>query len=1018
MKECSTCGTCFPDNINDCPADAVPLKFSLRGDLVLDERYKLERRLGRGGMGIVFKASHVFLRSTHAVKVILPDLVGDDPTLVTRFRQEAIVAASIKHKNIVLVTDFGVTNSTVPFLVMELLTGRSLWDVLTARGRLSSRDALEVMEAIAAGVGAAHRRNIVHRDLKPLNIFIQEGMSIGEGLKVLDFGLAKIKSGDLFGSFIQAQTTNLMGSPLYMAPEQWSEGEPDARADIYSIGVMLYQMLAGETPFTGSSMPKIMRGHLMSQPPTFAALGVTVSSPVEAVVRRALEKDPRDRPSSVDEFVAELREAVGKEDGGPSASLMDTLRMDEMGAVTLPQVAGKTRAGGIVSAVPNEPLRPDEQSLLETQRQIEDEADRLMRELEDAQFRAEEARKRVEEAAQRRAEEDAARKLAEAAAARKRVEEEEALKRAEGEKRKRGEEELARKRAEEEKARKLAAEEAQIQAEEERARKLAEEESNRLSLEVEEARHRLEEARERAEEEAQGRAKEEAARRIAEERAARLAIELEEAQQRAEEAHKRAEEEERRRAEQEAERQLVEEKAGRERALEEAQRLQEEETARERVENDLGRLAREVEEAQRRVEEARERAEEEAQRRVEEEVARKRAEEEAIRLTQEVEEARRRAEDVRKLAEEEKRRHAANQIEGRLGRAIEVKATAGGQVDQEATLLSSGPRPSAAHSHDPGLGTQPASTHYAREAPSEVIAVGRKRTILPWALSLVVVVLLVLLGYGTYRLLQSGGTQTAVSKTVERPTESPHSIKSDMVLVREGTFMMGRNNVSEENNQWPAHQVTVKDFFMDRTEVTNAEYAEFVRQGMYEQPKDWPGDSPAVGREQWPVTSVSLDDARAFAAWRSARDGVKYRLPSEEEWEYAARGNSHNQLYPWGDTWSEDRANLGTGAGEKVDFPKPVGSYPLGASALGVSDLIGNVWEWTSSEASFYSGNNSALPSKERGWFVVRGGSHQSLHADAVEKRGSREFTASFRQWFPRDTKSKTLGFRLVRDGS
>lgn len=188
MKECSTCGTCFPDNINDCPADAVPLKFSLRGDLVLDERYKLERRLGRGGMGIVFKASHVFLRFTHAVKVILPDLVGDDPTLVTRFRQEAIVAASIKHKNIVLVTDFGVTNSTVPFLVMELLTGRSLWDVLTARGRLSSRDALEVMEAIAAGVGAAHRRNVCIATLNLSTSLSKRVCQLVRGLRFLILG--------------------------------------------------------------------------------------------------------------------------------------------------------------------------------------------------------------------------------------------------------------------------------------------------------------------------------------------------------------------------------------------------------------------------------------------------------------------------------------------------------------------------------------------------------------------------------------------------------------------------------------------------------------------------------------------------------------------------------------------------------------------------------------------------------------------------------------------------------------
>src|SRR6185436_5984166 len=115
--------------------------------------------------------------------------------------------------------------------------------------------AWELIAAIAAGIGAAHRQKIVHRDLKPLNIMLQDDSSVAEGLKILDFGLAKIKSGDLLGSFVQAKTSGLMGSPFYMAPEQWSDDEPDARADIYSLGIILYQMLAGEVPFKGSSIP-------------------------------------------------------------------------------------------------------------------------------------------------------------------------------------------------------------------------------------------------------------------------------------------------------------------------------------------------------------------------------------------------------------------------------------------------------------------------------------------------------------------------------------------------------------------------------------------------------------------------------------------------------------------------------------------------------------------------------------------------------------------------------------------
>src|ERR671915_862487 len=137
MKECSVCLRCFPDQVNHCPGDGELLKNSLHGDTVLDERYQLEKRLGQGGMGIVFKARHVFLKTHHAVKVILPDLVGNDPSLVTRFRQEAMAAAAIRHPNTISVTDYGVTRGTMPFLVMEFVNGRSLHDILGQHKRLS-----------------------------------------------------------------------------------------------------------------------------------------------------------------------------------------------------------------------------------------------------------------------------------------------------------------------------------------------------------------------------------------------------------------------------------------------------------------------------------------------------------------------------------------------------------------------------------------------------------------------------------------------------------------------------------------------------------------------------------------------------------------------------------------------------------------------------------------------------------------------------------------------------------------
>ena len=164
---------------------------------------------------------------------------------------------------------------------------------------MAPQRAREFISAIAAGVGEAHRQNIVHRDLKPLNIMVQDDVPIAEGVKILDFGLAKIKSGELLGSFVQAQTSGLMGSPFYMAPEQWSDEEPDARADIYSLGVILYQMLAGDVPFKGSSIPSIMKKHLTLPPPSFQSLGVAVPPAIEAVVRHALEKEVSARIDSI-----------------------------------------------------------------------------------------------------------------------------------------------------------------------------------------------------------------------------------------------------------------------------------------------------------------------------------------------------------------------------------------------------------------------------------------------------------------------------------------------------------------------------------------------------------------------------------------------------------------------------------------------------------------------------------------------------------------------------------------------
>jgi formylglycine-generating enzyme required for sulfatase activity len=218
-----------------------------------------------------------------------------------------------------------------------------------------------------------------------------------------------------------------------------------------------------------------------------------------------------------------------------------------------------------------------------------------------------------------------------------------------------------------------------------------------------------------------------------------------------------------------------------------------------------------------------------------------------------------------------------------------------------------------------------------------------------------------------------------------------------------GTFQMGRSGALIEEG--PAHSVKVAPFAMDRTEVTNAEYEVFVRETKHRAPTHWVDNKPLAGQEQWPVSNVSYDDAVDFAAWRSERDHVTYRLPTEEEWEYAARNGEQANIYPWGNRWEQGRAVIEEGSA------KPVGSLTGGNNRWGVVDLIGNVWEWTSSKASLYPGNDAMIPAENRDWMIYRGGSYGS-------KMREKPITATRRDWQKPTTTNPLLGFRLVRSGS
>jgi len=863
MKECPTCRACFPDEIAFCPDDGAATTASIIGEPILDGRYNLERRLGQGGMGIVYKARHIFLKTQHAIKIILPDLVGNDPNLVTRFRQEALAAAAIRHQNIIAVTDFGVVRGTMPFLVMEFVQGRSLQEILSEEGAIGPVRAFELMQPICAGIAAAHRQGIVHRDLKPLNVMIQAGLPIPEGTKILDFGLAKIKSGELLGSFIAAQTTGLMGSPFYMAPEQWSDEPPDSRADVYSIGVMFYQMLAGDVPFKANAIPAIMKKHLTEDVPTLSSRGVSVPPQIEAVVRHALEKEPEFRTPSADEFLKELREAME----AASAVLKTTgdAQVDPFKTISTPPPPQSTRAPSFV--------RPTSELVAAaiSSSSLHDEAEKLRLAREELQREKENKRLAAEEAARQRMQEEQRRE----AERQQQLKAEQAKERQEAEKRER-QEHLAR------------------EAEAQRAR------------EAEAQRAREAEAQKARDAEAQ-----------------------------------RVREEEARRAE---EKRLAEQKLAAER-LAEAKRLEDER-----------REAERLKEEERRREEERK--------------------------------------HVQQLVAEQTK--AIEQKYAQLAASLPPKTTQ--TVDPEATHIRPLGATTLTENSYPTLIAQPA-------------AAGAKKNMLPYVIAAVIVLVLIGGGVGAWVLWPSKPTpanpnpEKPVPEKPNNPPPKPVTFNPEYINIPGGTFQMGRNGATVAET--PVHSVTVKPFVIDKTEVTNYEYEQFVQATGHEAPSHWVGNKPIQGQELLPVTFVSYHDAVAFAEWRSHRDGVQWRLPTEEEWEYAARGGDQDSLYPWGNNWSDENAiTKSSGA----TMPKDVGSAVNDKTRWGVMDMMGNVYEWTSTKATYYPGSTKQVDGEQKNWYVVRGASFGT----AMDPK---PISATRRDWFNENTKVGVLGFRLVRAG-
>jgi serine/threonine-protein kinase len=286
----------------DSPTIPIPSAGAVLGrGQVFADRYEVVGTLGQGGMGVVYRARDRQLDEVVALKLLRPEALASDPTLLERFKQEIKLARRITHRNVLRTHDFGET-AGVPYISMEYLEGVTLKDLVRSRGALPLGVGLSIAKQMCHGLGAAHEGGVVHRDIKPQNMLILPETA---ELKIMDFGISRVSSVGAEGSGLTTAGT-VMGTPDYMPPEQ-AQGRPaDFRSDLYSLSVVLFEIFTGKLPFKGETPMAVVVAHIQQAPPRPRGVNPKLPPELEAAILKGLEKDPARRWQTADEILEAL----------------------------------------------------------------------------------------------------------------------------------------------------------------------------------------------------------------------------------------------------------------------------------------------------------------------------------------------------------------------------------------------------------------------------------------------------------------------------------------------------------------------------------------------------------------------------------------------------------------------------------------------------------------------------------------------------------------------------------------